>query len=54
MDEDNKKEKKTPQNSTEQQKTNVEAEVYNKIKECNQIYTYTYTSVRNIKTFQEE
>ena len=41
MEEDNKNEK-TKENSREQQKTNLEAEVYNKNKKCDQIYTQTY------------
>lgn len=53
MEEDNKNEK-TKENSREQQKINIEAEVYNKNKKCDRIYTQTYKPVRNIKTFQEK
>ena len=53
MEEDNKNEK-TRENSREQQKINIEAEVYNKNKKCDRIYTQTYKPVRNIKTFQEK
>ena len=43
-----KKEKK--ENSTEVQKPNVEADVYNSNRKCDWIYTYTYTPIK--KTFQ--
>ena len=47
-----KKEKK--ENSTELQKPNIEAEVYNNSKKCDWIYTYTYTPISKIKTVQQK
>ena len=37
--------KKKKKHSTELQKPNVEAEVYNGNKKCDWIYTYTYTPI---------
>ena len=42
------------ENSSELQKPNVEAEVYNNNKKCHWIYTYTYTHIRKIKTVQQK
>jgi len=41
------------ENSTELQKPNVEAEVYNNRK-CDWVYTYTYTPTSKIKTVQQK
>ena len=49
MEEERKKE-----NSTELQKPNVEAEVYNNIKKCDWICTYTYTPIGKIKKVQQK
>ena len=49
MEEEKKKGKKK-ENSTELQKPNVEAEVYNNNKNCDWIYTYIYTPISKIKT----
>ena len=51
MEEERKKGKK--ENSTELQKSNVEAEMYNNRK-CDWIYTYTYTPISKIKTVQQK
>ena len=49
-----KKEKRVKkENSTELQKPNVQAEVYNNRK-CDCIYTYTYTPIIKIKTVQQK
>ena len=52
MEEERKKGKK--ESSTEPQKPNIEAEVYNNNKKCDWIYTYTYTytytTISKIKT----
>ena len=40
------------ENSTELQKPNVEAEVYNNNRKCDWIYTYTYTPMIKVKTVQ--
>ena len=45
---------KKKENSTELQKPNVDAEVYNHNKNCEWIYTYTYTPIRKIKTAQQK
>ena len=50
--EERKKEKK--ENSTELQKPNVEAEVYNNNRKCDWIYTYTYIPISKIKTIQQK
>ena len=42
------------ENSTELQKPNVEAEVYNNNRKCDWIYTYAYTLVSKIKTVQQK
>jgi len=39
MEEETKKEKKKEENSTELQKPNIDAEVYNNNKKCDWIYT---------------
>jgi len=39
MEEERKKEKKKEENSTELQKPNIDAEVYNNNKKCDWIYT---------------
>ena len=48
-----KKKKKKKENSTELQKPNVEAEVYNN-KMCDWIYTYTYIHIIRIKAVQQK
>ena len=40
--------------STELQKPNVEAEVYNNNRKCDWIYTYTYTPLSKIKIVQQK
>ena len=50
MEEKEKRGKK--ENSTELQKPNIDAEVYNNNKKCDWIYTYTYTPISKIKTVQ--
>ena len=52
MEEEREQEKK--ENSTELQRPNVEAEVYNNNKKCDWIYTYTYTRISKIKTVQQK
>ena len=52
MEEERKKGKK--ESSTEPQKPNIEAEVYNNNRKCNWIYTSTYTSISKIKTVQQK
>ena len=52
MEEERKKEKK--ENSTEPQKPNIEAEVYNNSKKCDWIYTYAYMGISKIKTIQQK
>ena len=52
MEEERKKGEKK-ENSTELQKPNVEAEVYNNNRKCDWIYTYTYTPISKIKTVQQ-
>ena len=47
------REKKKKENSLEQQKLNIEAEVYNSRK-CDWIYIYTYTPISKIKTVQQK
>ena len=42
------------ENSTELQKPNIEAEVYNNNKKCDWIYIYTYTPISKIKTVQQK
>ena len=49
-----KKKKKKKENSTELQRTNVEAEVYKNNKKCDWIYTYTYTPISKIKIVQQK
>ena len=49
-----KKYKKNKKNSTELQKPNVDAEVYNNNRKCDRIYTYTYTPINKIKTVQQK
>ena len=49
----NKKKTTKKENSTELQKPNVEAEVYNNRK-CDWIYTYTYTPISKMKTVQQK
>ena len=51
VEEERKKEKE--KNSTELQKPNVEAEVYNSNKKCDRIYIYTYTPISKIKTMKK-
>ena len=41
------------ENSRELQKPNVEVEVYSNTK-CDQIYTYTYTTISKIKIVQQK
>ena len=48
------KKKKKEENSTELQNPNVEAEVYKNNKQCDRIYTYTYTRINKIETVQEK
>ena len=45
---------KKKENFTELQKPNIEAEVYNNNKNCEWIYTYTYTPISKIKTVQQK
>ena len=52
MEEERKKEKKKI--STELQKPNVDAEVYNNNRKCNWIYTYKHTPISKIKTVQQK
>ena len=52
MEEERKKGEKK-ENSTELQKPNVEAEVYNNNRKCDWTYTYTYTPISKIKTVQQ-
>ena len=54
MEEERKKKKKKQENSTELQKPNTEAEVYNNKKKCDQIYTYTYIPISKIETVQQK
>jgi len=42
------------ENSTELQKLNGEAEVYNNNRKGDWIYTYTYTPISKIKTLQQK
>ena len=42
------------ENATELQKPKVEAKVYNNNKNCDWIYTYTYTPISKIKTVQQK
>ena len=42
------------ENSTELQKPNVEAKVYNNNRKCGWINTYTYTPIGKIKTLQQK
>ena len=42
------------ENSTELQKPNVEAGVYNNNSKCDWIYTYTYTPISKIKIVQQK
>ena len=42
------------ENSTELQKPNVEAEVYNNNRKCDWIYTYTHIPISKIKTVQQK
>ena len=49
-----KKDETKKKNSTELQKPNVEAEVYNNNRKCDWIYTYTYTPISKIKTVQQK
>ena len=53
MDEERKRGKKK-EISSELQKPNVEAEVYNNNKRCDWIYTYTYTPISKIKIIQQK
>ena len=46
--------KKKEENSTELQKPNVEAEVYNNNKKCDWIYTNTYTPISKVKAVQQK
>ena len=41
------------ENSTELQKHNIEAEVFNNNRKCDLIYTYTYTPINKIKVVQK-
>ena len=54
MEEERKKGKNKKENSTELQRPNVDAEVYNKNKKCDWIYTYTYIAISKIKTVQQK
>ena len=54
MEEGRKEEKKKKENSTELQKPNVEAEVYNNNKKCEWKYTHTYVPISKIKTVQQK
>ena len=51
--EEERKKKKKKENSTELQKPNVDAEVYNNNKKCYWICTYTYTPISKIKMVQQ-
>ena len=51
--EEERKKGEKKENSTELQKPNVEAEVYNNRK-CDWVYTYTYIPMRKVKTNQEK
>ena len=42
------------ENSTELQKHNIEAEVFNNNRKCDLIYTYTYTPINKIKVVQKK
>ena len=42
------------ENSTELQKPNIEAEVYNNNKKWDWIYTYTYTPTSKVKIVQQK
>ena len=53
MEEEGKKGGVVEENSTELQKANVEAEVYNNNRKCAWIYTYTYPPISKIKTVQK-
>ena len=46
--------RKKKENSTELQKPNIDAKVYNNNKKCDWIYTYTYTHISKIKTLQQK
>lgn len=49
-----KRKKKKGGSFTEQQKTNVEAQVYNNDRKCDSIYTYTYSPiVKEVGGFQD-
>ena len=50
MEEERNREKENP---TELQKPNIDAEVYNKNKKCDWIYTYTYIPTNKIKIIQQ-
>ena len=52
--EEERKQEKDKRDSTELQKPNVEAEVYNNNKKCDWIYTYTYIPISKIKTVQQK
>ena len=52
--EEERKKKKKKENSTELQKPNVEADVYNNSEKRDWMYTYTYTPISKIKTVQQE
>ena len=47
-------EERKKENSTELQKPNVEADVYNTSRKCYWIYTYTYKPISKIKTVQQK
>ena len=49
-----KKKEQKKENSTELQKSSVEAEVYNNNKKCDWINTYTYPPISKIKAFQQK
>ena len=49
-----KKEERKKENSTELQKPNVDAEVYNNDKKCDWIYAYTYTPISEIKRVKQK
>ena len=53
MEEERKKGKKK-ENSAELQIPNVEAEIYDNNKNCDWIYTYTYTPICKIKTVEQK
>ena len=57
MRKEKKMEERKKENSTELQRPNAEAEVYNNNKKCDRIHTHTHThihSISKIKTVQQK